>query len=364
MPLTLLQTLTSEAILDEAYAWLCRQRKDWPDSADVWDLRRHWATEKARLQGELRTGTYQIGLLTRTCLANGQEGDLWSARDALVMKALTLVFQPVLTVSPHCMHLKGHGGLKGAIRTVLAHVASHPCVFKTDVQSYYASIDHHRLLDLLAPQIAEPLMLNLIGQYLKRRAERGGLVWEYRQGIALGCPLSPLLGAALLTTLDDQVAKLDVGYVRYMDDILVMAPTRWKLRRAIRLVKHGLATLGLTPHPEKTWVGKAEQGFDFLGYHCSRAGVTVACATVTRCVARMRRLYEQERRRPSPSSSLGVYVSRWWRWAQGGLPDLQPVTSFLLKTPNQRRDPFRFPPSPTPGSARAGPCPGYICDTG
>jgi len=42
-------------------------------------------------------------------------------------------------------------------------------IFKTDVQSYYASIDHHRLLDLLAPQIAEPLIRNLIGQYLKRR---------------------------------------------------------------------------------------------------------------------------------------------------------------------------------------------------
>ena len=173
-PGRLMQTLTSEAVLEEAFAWLCRQRKSWPDSADIWNLRRHWPAEKAHLQRELRAGTYQIGLLTRTSLATGEEVDLWSARDAVVMKALALVLAPVLRVSPRCMHLKGHGGLKGAIRSVLAHVASHPCVFKTDVQSYYASIDHHRLLDQLAPQIAEPLILNLIGQYLKRRAERGG----------------------------------------------------------------------------------------------------------------------------------------------------------------------------------------------
>jgi len=82
MPLTLLQTLTSEAVLEEAYAWLCRQRTGWPDSANVWNFRRHWATEKARLQRELRNGTYQLGLLSRTTLSNGEDVDLWSARDA------------------------------------------------------------------------------------------------------------------------------------------------------------------------------------------------------------------------------------------------------------------------------------------
>jgi len=104
MPLTLLQTLTSEAVREEAYAWLCRQRKSWPDSADVWDFRRLWITEKARLQRELNNGTYQIGLLSRTTLPNGEEVDLWSARDALIMKALTIVLQPVLPVSLRCTH--------------------------------------------------------------------------------------------------------------------------------------------------------------------------------------------------------------------------------------------------------------------
>ena len=330
MPLTLLQTLTSEAVLEEAYAWLCRQRKGWPDSADVWDFRRHWRTEKARLQNELRSGTYQLGLLSRATLANGEEVDLWSARDALVMKALTLMLQPMLPLSVRCTHLKGHGGLKGTVRQVRGQLGSHPYVFKTDVQSYYASINHHQLLDVLTPHISDTNILSLVGQYLKRRAERGGLVWEYRQGIPLGCPLSPLLGAVLLTTLDDQMTQESVSYVRYMDDILVMATTRWKLKQAIRQVKEGLAQLGLTTHPDKTWVGRAKQGFDFLGYHLSRDEVTVAKATVERCVTRIRRLYEQEWRRPSRPSPLGVYVSRWWRWAEGGLPDLGPLTSPLL----------------------------------
>ena len=92
------------------FAWLCRQRKTWPASADVWTFRRHWPAEKATLQRELRTGTYQMGLLTRTTLATGEDVDLWAARDALVIKALTLVLQPVLPVSPHCTHLRGNDG--------------------------------------------------------------------------------------------------------------------------------------------------------------------------------------------------------------------------------------------------------------
>jgi hypothetical protein len=31
-------------------------------------------------------------------------------------------------------------------------------------------------------------VLNLLGQYLRRTAERGGSFWDYEKGISLGCP--------------------------------------------------------------------------------------------------------------------------------------------------------------------------------
>jgi len=296
--------LTSDAVLEEASIWLCRQRRDWPDHADVWDLRRQWAREKVRLQQDLRAGTYQLGLLTRVMLADGAEMDLWSARDALVLKALSLVLGPILRVSPHGTHLNGHGGLKATVRQAQTQLTSARYVFKTNVRSYDTSIDHHQLLALLSTQIADRRLLNLLGQYLIRRAERGGLIWDHRQGISLGCPLSPLLGAAFLTALDDQLARLDVWYRRDMDDLLVMASTRWRLRRAIRLVKQGLAALGLEPHPDKTCVGTAERGVEFLGYRLSRTGITVARATVDRAVTRLHRLQEQQGRDSQGTAAL------------------------------------------------------------
>jgi hypothetical protein len=48
------------------------------------------------------------------------------------------------------------------------------------------------------------------------------------------------------------------------------APIRWKLRRAVKIVNQTLAALGLEKHPEKTFVGRVEKGFDFLGYRQER----------------------------------------------------------------------------------------------
>ena len=59
-----------------------------------------------------------------------------------------------------------------------------------------------------------------------------------------------------------------------------MAPTRWKLRAAVRCVNQTLAELKVQQHPDKTFVGRLSRGFDFLGYRFSRSGI-VGVATQT-----------------------------------------------------------------------------------
>ncbi len=71
-----------------------------------------------------------------------------------------------------------------AVRQVMTALATNRFVMRSDVKSYYASIDHFLLLDRLAVHIKEKPVLNLIGQYLRRMAERGGEFFEYEQGIS------------------------------------------------------------------------------------------------------------------------------------------------------------------------------------
>jgi hypothetical protein len=46
----------------------------------------------------------------------------------------------------------------------------------------------------------------------------------------------------------------------------VLAPTGWKLRRALRS-NEILGSLRLEKHPDKSFIGRIERGFDFLDYH-------------------------------------------------------------------------------------------------
>ncbi len=82
-------------------------------------------------------------------------------------------------------------------------------------------------------------------------------------------------------------------------------------------------------HPDKTFIGRAERGFDFLGYHFSPDGLSVAEKTVERFVERATRLYEQEPGEPCGSSRFGEYVTRWLRWVRGGLGDEAVSTLFM-----------------------------------
>lgn len=98
----------------------------------------------------------------------------------------------------NCTHLIGNGGGKGAVRRVWRQLKRHRFVIRTDVKSYYASIDHQHLLERLSLVIQDRRVLNLIGQYLRRTAERVCVFWESERGIPVGPPLSPILGAFFL----------------------------------------------------------------------------------------------------------------------------------------------------------------------
>jgi RNA-directed DNA polymerase len=186
---------------------------------------------------------------------------------------------------------------------------------------------------------------------MRRTVTWGGLYWDVKQGISRGCPLSPLLGAFFLHELDQTMKQLGLFYVRFMDDILVLSPTRWKLRRAVKTINRRLASLGLEKHPDKSFVGRVAKGFDFLGFHFDTQGVTVAPQTLGRFVERLTRLYEQEQEGSTDPSALGSYVRRWVGWIRGGMtscgdqwPGHQVVDGFALLS---RRIPTSERPSAT-----------------
>ena len=60
--------------------------------------------------------------------------------------------------------------------------------------------------------------------------------------------------------MDQALGNLGLFHVRFMDDIVVLAPTRWKLRAAVKALNQAMGALWLAKHPGKTFIGRIEKG--------------------------------------------------------------------------------------------------------
>ena len=315
----LLEAIACEANIEQAYAWLCKQRKAYPANADSWHLRYHWKSHRPALIARLRQGVYQFSPQQKLVLADGKVIHLWNAEDALVQKAIAIVLGPQWPLSPRCTHMKGHGGVKGALRWLRAKLPRFSFVFRSDVKGYYANINHTVLLQQLDQHVPDKAVLRLLTQVIQRTVEWGGTFSTIRTGIGRGSPMSPLFAALYLKPLDDAMDKAGIAYVRYMDDWVIMTTSRHRLKRGIRVINQTLHKLKLAQHPDKTWMGKIDRGFTFLGYHHTRAGMMPAADTIERFRKRVTQLYEQG----ASTTRIGAYETRWWRWVRAGLPENQ-----------------------------------------
>ncbi|PIP01447.1 MAG: hypothetical protein COW18_02500 [Zetaproteobacteria bacterium CG12_big_fil_rev_8_21_14_0_65_54_13] len=218
-------------------------------------------------------------------------------------------------LSSSCAHLKGRGGAKGAIRRANRANGQFPFVARFDIRSYYESIDHTILLDQLQTAKVGPSLQAIVRDYLSLPdTHRSG------RGMVAGGAISPLLAALYLTPLDRLMGhyreRYGIYYERFIDDFVIFAPIRHKLRAVLRGMYRVLDALKLTLHPDKRYIGRTSGGFDFLGYrlHPGRK-LRPSKLCLDRLLQRARRLYEQGADR----DRLRQYVQRWYAWLHGGL---------------------------------------------
>lgn len=217
-----------------AWRWLCRSRRHYPPNADIWHLRFHRQTEIPALLQALHLGEYRLSPLQIIAKFDGTRQAIWSAKDALVLKIVTLVLETRLPVHPACEHIKGHGGGQQSVRRLdmVLQTGETPFVCRTDIQGYYQHINKSRLLRQLEPFLDHAGLFNVVTQFVHYSVEDGGIFHTPTSGISRGSALSPLLAAFHLYALDLVCSTIPkVKYVRYMDDFLFFTRSRWQLRR-------------------------------------------------------------------------------------------------------------------------------------
>ena len=167
--MSLLQRIAADETLAEAFDWLCKSRQRAGHNHDIWYLRERWRELKRTIQQKLLTGTYRLEG-TRLVRWGDTEVEIWSSEDSLVLKAIAIVLGRELNplISTSCYHVADRGGVPATVQQVNQAAAANTFVFRSDVKSYYASMDHDLLLELVRELVDDKGVMDLVERYVRR----------------------------------------------------------------------------------------------------------------------------------------------------------------------------------------------------
>jgi group II intron reverse transcriptase/maturase len=143
-------------------------------------------------------------------------------------------------------------------------------IVEGDLKDFFGSVEHEKLLALLAQQIADGRVLRLIEAMLKAGSYGRGRLYPTERGTPQGGVVSPVLSNVLLTPFDREMRRKGYQLTRFADDWVITCKSATEARAAVVAAQRILKQLGVVLHPQKTRIVHVQQGFEFLGYKIKR----------------------------------------------------------------------------------------------
>lgn len=297
-PLTTLSHHIDTEWLREAYR---RTRKDGAVGIDGQTAEEYAGDLEGNLQRLLdraKTGMYRAPPVRRTYIpkANGERRPLGipTFEDKVLQRAVAMVLEAVyeeefLDSSYGFRPGRSAQQALDAIQAAATRTAG-GWLIEIDIRSYFDSIDHRQLQEVLRHRVRDGVIVRLIGKWLNAGVMEDGALRHSDAGTPQGGVISPLLANIYLHTVLDTWFERDVlprmrgkaQLVRYADDAVLLFSSEADARRVMAMLSKRFEQYGLTLHPDKTRLiaferpdrpfrkdddGPASPGsFNFLGF--------------------------------------------------------------------------------------------------
>lgn len=243
------------------------------------------------LERALEDGTWRPGPTARFEIRDPKVRTITALpfRDQVVHHALIGVLEPVferrmIADSFACRRGKG---THAALRRARDLVRRHPWFLKLDVASFFPSVPHRAVMEALARLVKDRRVLALCATILAGCPSEA----PADRGLPIGSLTSQWFANVLLNRLDHRVVdELRVaGYLRYMDDMVLFAEGKDRLRSAHDEVAAYLAgPLGLALKTRATILAPVSEGLPFLGRLVFRGTTRIRPENLRRYRSRLR----------------------------------------------------------------------------
>jgi group II intron reverse transcriptase/maturase/CRISPR-associated endonuclease Cas1 len=249
------------------------------------------------LQEELVSRTYQCLPLVRVDVPKSGDDTrplgICAVRDRVVQTAALDLLEPLFEpkFSQYSFAFRPRRNARQAVRLAISFLEEgYTWAVKSDIRKCFESLDHDRLERILARYIQDGDMLSLLKQWIAPDVLQFDTIFPTIRGVEQGMPLAPLLANLYLHSLDRFLESLDVKFLRYADDLLILSESREEASEVLDETQTFLETkLGMSLNPGKTRVAPAGEGIDYLGFVLHPTELKIQQSRIEETVQKARR---------------------------------------------------------------------------
>ena len=153
---------------------------------------------------------------------------------------------------------------------------------KLDLTKYFDTVPLKyidELFDKMERKVGKSKIIDIVRTYYHTDLcfNVDGDLIEHYQSLKQGCSTASFIADAILYHIDDTVSKLDVYYVRYSDDFLVIGKD-WT--KAFELIRDMLNDMQLSLNPKKVEIVYKDKWVKFLGFNIKGDQITLSKSRV------------------------------------------------------------------------------------